>query len=77
MNFPKLPKTKESERWCWRKLPLLPLIDLDSGLVIGEESVLLKDYPGSPAGTVQGWTRHPRQLHRQRKTAGTVGHSWG
>ncbi|MFJ4208123.1 CU044_5270 family protein [Paenarthrobacter sp. NPDC089675] len=32
------------------------IIDPESGLVIGEQSVLLKDYPGSPAGTVVGWT---------------------
>ncbi|BCW06322.1 CU044_5270 family protein [Arthrobacter sp. NtRootA1] len=32
------------------------IIDPDSGLVIGEQSVLLKDYPGSPAGTVTSWT---------------------
>ena len=32
------------------------IIDPDSGLVIGEQNVLLKDYPGSPAGTVTSWT---------------------
>uniref|UniRef100_UPI003F49A47F CU044_5270 family protein n=1 Tax=Paenarthrobacter ureafaciens TaxID=37931 RepID=UPI003F49A47F len=32
------------------------IIDPATGTVIGEQSVLLKDYPGSPAGTVQGWT---------------------
>jgi RNA polymerase sigma-70 factor (ECF subfamily) len=32
------------------------IIDPDSGLVIGEQDVLLKDYPGSPAGTVPTWT---------------------
>lgn len=32
------------------------IIDPTSGLVIGEQDVLLKDYPGSPAGTVSSWT---------------------
>jgi hypothetical protein len=32
------------------------IIDPASGLVIGEQDVLLKDYPGSPAGTVMTWT---------------------
>jgi hypothetical protein len=32
------------------------IIDPASGLVIGERDVLVKDYPGSPAGTVTGWT---------------------
>ncbi|MBT2513287.1 hypothetical protein [Arthrobacter sp. ISL-30] len=32
------------------------IIDPTSGLVIGEQDVLLKDYPGSPAGTVSTWT---------------------
>jgi RNA polymerase sigma-70 factor (ECF subfamily) len=32
------------------------VIDPASGLVIGERDVLLKDYPGSPAGTVSTWT---------------------
>jgi len=32
------------------------IIDPATGLVIGEQNVLLKDYPGSPAGTVTGWT---------------------
>jgi hypothetical protein len=32
------------------------IIDPVSGLVIGEQDVLLKDYPGSPAGTVSTWT---------------------
>jgi hypothetical protein len=32
------------------------IIDPASGLVIGEQDVLVKDYPGSPAGTVSGWT---------------------
>lgn len=32
------------------------IIDPISGLVIGEQDVLLKDYPGSPAGTVPTWT---------------------
>ncbi|MFE4837564.1 CU044_5270 family protein [Arthrobacter sp. NPDC056691] len=32
------------------------IIDPASGLVIGEQSVLLKDYPGSPAGTVTSWS---------------------
>jgi RNA polymerase sigma-70 factor (ECF subfamily) len=32
------------------------IIDPTSGLVIGEQDVLLKDYPGSPAGTVPTWT---------------------
>lgn len=32
------------------------IIDPASGLVIGEQDVLLKDYPGSPAGTVVSWT---------------------
>lgn len=32
------------------------IIDPNSGLVIGEQHVLLKDYPGSPAGTVTSWT---------------------
>jgi hypothetical protein len=32
------------------------IIDPTSGLVIGEQEVLLKDYPGSPAGTVSTWT---------------------
>lgn len=32
------------------------IIDPASGLVIGEQDVLLKDYPGAPAGTVSTWT---------------------
>jgi hypothetical protein len=32
------------------------IIDPTSGLVIGEQDVLLKDYPGAPAGTVSTWT---------------------
>lgn len=32
------------------------IIDPPSGLVIGEQDVLLKDHPGSPAGTVTSWT---------------------
>jgi hypothetical protein len=32
------------------------IIDPASGLVIGEQQVLLKDYPGAPAGTVTSWT---------------------
>ena len=32
------------------------IIDPTSGLVIGEQDVLLRDYPGSPAGTVPSWT---------------------
>ena len=32
------------------------IIDPASGLVIGEQHVLLKDYPGAPAGTVTSWT---------------------
>jgi hypothetical protein len=32
------------------------IIDPTSGLMIGEQDVLLKDYPGSPAGTVSTWT---------------------
>ncbi|BCW50111.1 CU044_5270 family protein [Arthrobacter sp. StoSoilB13] len=32
------------------------VIDPASGVVIGEQSVLLKDYPGYPAGTVTTWT---------------------
>ncbi|BCW50742.1 CU044_5270 family protein [Arthrobacter sp. StoSoilB13] len=32
------------------------VIDPASGLVIGVQSVLLKDYPGYPAGTVTTWT---------------------
>jgi hypothetical protein len=32
------------------------IIDSASGLVIGEQDVLLKDYPGYPAGTVSSWT---------------------
>ena len=32
------------------------IIDPASGSVIGEQDVLLKDYPGSPAGTVTTWT---------------------
>ncbi|WP_427015879.1 CU044_5270 family protein [Pseudarthrobacter sp. P1] len=32
------------------------IIDPTSGLVIGEQDVLLKDYPGFPAGTVSTWT---------------------
>jgi RNA polymerase sigma-70 factor (ECF subfamily) len=32
------------------------IIDPTSGLVIGEQDVLLKDYPGLPAGTVSTWT---------------------
>lgn len=32
------------------------IIDPVSGLVVGEQHVLLKDFPGSPAGTVSGWT---------------------
>lgn len=32
------------------------IIDPTSGLVIGEQIVMLKDYPGAPAGTVESWT---------------------
>lgn len=32
------------------------IIDPASGLVIGEQAVLLRDYPGKPAGTVEYWT---------------------
>ena len=32
------------------------IIDPTSGLVIGEQNVLLKDFPGTPAGTVNTWT---------------------
>ncbi|MDD7834250.1 CU044_5270 family protein [Paenarthrobacter sp. AB444] len=32
------------------------VIDPESGLVIGEQSVLLRDYPEAPAGTIVGWT---------------------
>ncbi|WP_426986771.1 CU044_5270 family protein [Pseudarthrobacter sp. Y6] len=32
------------------------VIDPTSGLVIGEQDILLKDYPGFPAGTVSTWT---------------------
>ena len=32
------------------------IIDPTSGLVIGEQDVLLKDYPNAPAGTVATWT---------------------
>lgn len=32
------------------------IIDPISGLVIREQYVLLVDFPGSPAGTVSGWT---------------------
>ena len=32
------------------------VIDPVSGLVIGEQDVLLKDSPGSPAGTISQWT---------------------
>jgi hypothetical protein len=32
------------------------IIDPTSGLVIGERDLLLKDVPGSPAGTVVSWT---------------------
>lgn len=32
------------------------IIDPTSGLVIGEQAVLLKDYPDDPAGTVVHWT---------------------
>ena len=32
------------------------LIDPVSGLVIGEQDVLLKDHQGSPAGTVTSWS---------------------
>jgi len=32
------------------------VIDPTSGLVIGEQDVPLKDYPGSPAGTVSTWS---------------------
>lgn len=32
------------------------IIDPDSGLVIGEQDVLLQDFPNAPAGTVQAWT---------------------
>ncbi|WP_299169833.1 CU044_5270 family protein [uncultured Arthrobacter sp.] len=32
------------------------IIDPSSGLVIGEQVVILKDYPGAPAGTVESWT---------------------
>lgn len=32
------------------------IIDPASGLLIGERNVLLKDFPGSPAGTIITWT---------------------
>lgn len=32
------------------------IIDPASGQVIGERNILLKDYPGKPAGTIEGWT---------------------
>ncbi|WP_160669330.1 hypothetical protein [Pseudarthrobacter sp. ATCC 49987] len=32
------------------------IIDPTTGLMIGERNVLLKDYPGFPAGTVMTWT---------------------
>jgi hypothetical protein len=32
------------------------IIDSTTGLMIGERNVLLKDYPGFPAGTVMTWT---------------------
>ncbi len=32
------------------------IIDPDSGLVIGEQDVLLQDLPNAPAGTVSAWT---------------------
>ncbi|WP_394249063.1 CU044_5270 family protein [Arthrobacter pityocampae] len=32
------------------------IIDPASGLVIGEQIVILQDYPGSPAGVVESWT---------------------
>ncbi|MBT2530725.1 CU044_5270 family protein [Arthrobacter sp. ISL-48] len=32
------------------------IIDPTSGLVIGERDILVKDYPGEPAGTVMSWT---------------------
>lgn len=32
------------------------VIDPETGLVIGKQAVLLKDYPGFPAGTVTTWT---------------------
>jgi RNA polymerase sigma-70 factor (ECF subfamily) len=32
------------------------IIDPTSGLVIGERDILLKDYPGEPAGTIMSWT---------------------
>lgn len=32
------------------------IIDPTSGLVIGEQIVMLKDFPGTPAGTVESWT---------------------
>ncbi len=32
------------------------IIDPTSGLVLGEQDVCLKDYPGFPAGTVSSWT---------------------
>ncbi|MGO4807188.1 hypothetical protein AB4089_18930 [Arthrobacter sp. 2MCAF15] len=32
------------------------IIDPTTGLMIGERNVMLKDYPGFPAGTVTTWT---------------------